>query len=441
MRAILLPYSLSFASLSLGCISCALPASAVTAVNPTGVNVRSQGPTSVFLTFQGTSGQTSTSAFWCARVVPGVSGGSVVPFNPCLPGSLLGSLPSQFNLARSSGSAGVNNLTDIMTIPETIARKAYQQGGGFFYIRKFSGAGGDQYAVVTCRLGLGGARSPLSVMNLELRFEGQDLTQPVTSFSSTKEIRPFSALVKYNGSGRLIGQWEIVQPGDPTPTAFDLLPAASLPLEQRSQQTAYRVLAPFDIYLPPTGSAVINGPDPQLLNTGVGGDYRILFRLSASPASDSFSQTGQQVVAAGGVSGFSFPFLRYYVGGPSPADGASGSAVNRQPAASSFFAQVPGASPLTASVSVARTVGEDGKDSRNLYTFSWTPYEGALRYLLLFKTAGGDRFRALLPAMETSYEREPFWLDNIDQAIEWQVVAYGPASRILAYSTVASIQP
>ena len=70
------------------------PSHAATGVSPIGVMVRNQGPTSVFLTFLGTAGQTSAESFWCTAVQPGIGGGSVVPFNPCLPGTLLGSLPS-----------------------------------------------------------------------------------------------------------------------------------------------------------------------------------------------------------------------------------------------------------------------------------------------------------------------------------------------------------
>lgn len=437
-------FSARFLRLAAAGLGCGLPlllaskSRAVTVVSPAGVNVRSQGPTSVFITYQGTAGQTSTQSFWCSRVVPGIGPGSIVNFNPCVPGTLLGSLPAQFNL---SGASGASNFTDIMTIPETISRKAYQQGGGFFYIRKFSGSGPDQYAVVTCRLGLGGARSPLSVVNLELKFDDQDQTEPVTFFESTSRIKPFSAIVKYNGTGRLVGSWQIVQPGDPEPTPFDLLPAGSLPFEKRSQQTAYRVLAPFDIYLPPTGSAVIKGPDPRLLDTGVIGDYRILFRLNASPAADSFSDTGSQVVAAGGVSGFSFPFLRYFIRSESSPirkiseGGASSSSEG------SYFSNVANVLSISASVSQAPIPRGDNAKPRILYSFSWTPQPGATRYVLLFRLANGEFYKALLRPSQTTYEGEPFWLENLDQPLEWQVVAYGDNGAIIAQSIVNSLEP
>ena len=412
------------------------PSHAATGVSPIGVMVRNQGPTSVFLTFLGTAGQTSAESFWCTAVQPGIGGGSVVPFNPCLPGTLLGSLPSSLNLSQPSGTSGITNFTDIMTIPSTIARKAYQQGGGFFYVRKFTGAGGSQYVVVTCRLGSGGARSPLAVMGLELFFDGQFQTEPVTYFSNTRDIKPFFAKIRYNGSGRLIGRWEIVQPGDPEPSSFDLLPAGSLPLELRAQQTSYRVLAPFDIFLPPSGSVVIPGPDPSLLNTSVLGDYRILLRLNASSGLDSSSATGAGITQAGGVSGFSFPFLRYNVGSNNkPVDLSSA-----KPKESLIMESSDSSGSIIATTILQEVKNSAGETSK-IYVFSWTPVPEVGLYELLFSFQNGKVYRVLLPSTQVSYDTQPVWLSSIKEPVTWQLKALDANGNMLKHSSPSLIMP
>ena len=405
-----------------------VPASALTGVNPTGVNVRMQGPTSVFVTFQGTNQQTTTDAFWCSRLVPGVSGGSVVGFNPCVPGTMLGNLPRQFDLSRNSGTNGQSNFTDIMTIPATVARKAYQSaksGGnsGFFYIRRFvGGAGGTQYGVVTCRLSSGGARSPLALMNVQLLFEDQDRTLPVTFFKSREEIKPFLAKINFNGSGRLIGRWEIVQPGDPEPTQFDLLPAASLPLEERSRQMRYRELSSFDIYLPPTGEATISGPSIDKLKELPEGDYRILLRIGASSAVDSLSATNTGLVSAGGVSGFSIPFLRYNV--------SSKVSTGQKPESSSVdTSNLTGLPEITKSFSTASVSG------KQVNTYSWSAVPKAHRYLISFFVGDKQIYNVIVPGTQNSYESNPSVLDSLaSDEYTWSVVAVDESGDKLAIS-------
>ena len=125
----------------------ALPALAVTAVNPFGVNVRSNGPTTVFLTFQNLdAGEAPVEAFWCGELQPAVAAANPtlqLPFavqtaDPCLPATVYGRLPLRLDRSRASVSGAFTNLTDIMSIPASVARRAYQdaQAGlnsAFFY--------------------------------------------------------------------------------------------------------------------------------------------------------------------------------------------------------------------------------------------------------------------------------------------------------------------
>ena len=61
-------------------------------------------------------------------------------------------------------------------IPESVVRRAVQEGiegknSDFFYVRHFTGGStGDKWVVVTCRLGAGGARTPLSLIDVKIVF-------------------------------------------------------------------------------------------------------------------------------------------------------------------------------------------------------------------------------------------------------------------------------
>ena len=135
-------------------------AGAVTGVNPSGVNVRSSGPTTIFLTFQDLdANEKSVESFWCGTV----TATGVTAFNPCVAGTIFGRLPARHDLSRQSTAGAFTNLTDVMTIPSSVTRRAYQDAAkgaasDFFYVRHFTGgAGGDRYVTVTCRMAGGGA--------------------------------------------------------------------------------------------------------------------------------------------------------------------------------------------------------------------------------------------------------------------------------------------
>lgn len=286
-------------------------------VHPRGVNVNTNGPTTVFLTFGGVVGYTPGNAVWCGEVMSAAPDIGLKP----VPGTIYGTLPGRLNLSTLSGSGG---FTDIMSIPPSVSRRAYQaaadgENATFFYVRHFiSTTGGpDEYVVVSCRLTAGGARSPFALTNVELAFNGKDNLPSVNEGGTPPSV---SALITYTGTGHLRGRWEIVRPGDEPPTERDLLTEATLPVEQRGQQRRYTQLARFSVFLPPTGTFTLPGPDPALLPTNVRGLYMILLRIEASTDVESISDlaaagAGQGSVAAGGVAGFSLPPLRYFVGG------------------------------------------------------------------------------------------------------------------------------
>jgi hypothetical protein len=300
---------------------CALTAGVTRAqnvqVNPTGVNVNPNAGTTVFLTF----GQVPVSlrpaeATWCGELIPAAPDLGL----KCDPATIFGSLPARYNLSRPSGNLG---FSDVMSIPPSVARRAYQSAidgadSRFFYVRRFANIGGgpDEYVNVTCRLASGGARTPFALTDAQLLFE-PDL--PVV-FVRPQALTPkIKANIQYNGTGRLKGRWEVVSPGDELPADFDLLPEGSLPFEQRGKQRRYTQLSRFNVFLPPVGRFTLDGPDPSRLPRNVEGAYLILLRVEASDDKEGDSDlsavgAGPGIAHSGGLAGFALPVLRYFVG-------------------------------------------------------------------------------------------------------------------------------
>ncbi|MCP5183111.1 MAG: SdpI family protein [Pseudomonadales bacterium] len=311
---------------------------ALTGVHPTGVNINRHGVSTVFLTFQGTVGETPGAAFWCMRL--NATAATVTRTNPCVQGSIIGTLPARLDLSRASGPSGAItlpeggtndgrvNTTDIMTIPASVARRALQaaRSGGasqFFYVREFfSSDGSRSFTSVTCRMAGTGARTPFALTNVDTWFVGHEAAG-ITFLSGGEAVPPSMARIRYTGTGRLRGRWEAVMPGEPQPTELDLLPAASLPVELRGMQKPYTVLSRFDVFLPPTGSFDLPGPPPDRLPTRLRGAYRLLLRIDATGDKEGDSNTLFGVAQSGGVAGFPMPVLRYYVGNPTGSNPAN----------------------------------------------------------------------------------------------------------------------
>jgi hypothetical protein len=284
--------------------------------HPTGVNVNATNVTSVFITFGNLGGKVPVEASWCGEVEPAMPAIG----ERCAASTLYGRLPIRYDRSQSSGA---NGLTDIMTIPASVARRAYQaavqgEDSRFYYVRRFVDprGGPDEYVVVTCRLTDGGARTPFSLADVRLAFASGD---PVLSAPVGETLPEFSSEVHYTGTGRLRGRWEIVQPGEMLPGDGDLLTEATLPAEQRRTQRRYPEIQRFDVFLPPGGPFTLEGPPPEKLPTDAPGMYLVLLRIEASADKEADSNLGSAgagsgIVAAGGVAGFTLPPLRYFVG-------------------------------------------------------------------------------------------------------------------------------
>ena len=299
----------------LGVMLIAGDAAAAVRVNPTGVNVNGQGATTVLLTFGGLEGYTAAEGVWCGELVPATPDIG----QRCDPRTLLGTLPARYDWLRPSGR---DALTDIMSIPPSVTRRAYQaavagRNAEFFYVRRFVRAGSpDQYVAVTCRLTGGGARTPLSLVDVQVAF---DVETPVLQVPTGERPPALSARLQYTGTGRLVGRWEIVLPGQELPAETDLLTESTLPLEARGTQRRYSAIERFNVFLPPGGRYTLRGPDPSRLPTAVDGWYLVLLRVEASDDKEADSDlgavgAGQGVVHAGAVAGFPMPVLQYVVG-------------------------------------------------------------------------------------------------------------------------------
>lgn len=385
------------------------------AVHPTGVNVNSQNPTTVFLTFgQIPAGYVPMEAIWCGELMPATPPSLG---QQCRPDTIYGSLPARFNRSTPSGNSG---FTDIMAIPSSVVRRAYQaalRGGdaGFFYVRRFESTTGgpDQYINVTCRMTGGGARVPFAFTNVELKTPKGE---PVLFVRSVEPFPEVVAEIKYNGTGRLKGRWEIVQPGEELPSDRDLLTEATLPAEERGTQRRYTQISRFNHFLLPTGKFTLPlGADVRLPNIA-SGQYMLLLRIEAVDDKESDSSlasvgVGAGVVHSGGVASFPMPSLRFFVVGNSP------TAVWESSASVLPFdnALIVAAQPIV---------------------FTWRELEGAAYYKLEIETdLGKAAFSAILQSPSTAY-RAPKWFaeESPGTTFQWRVIALDSRGDVVARS-------
>jgi hypothetical protein len=376
-------------------------------VNPTGVNVNMNGATTVFLTFGGLGNYRPVEATWCGELVSAAPDGGL----KCNPATVFGRLPIRFDQSRLSGIGG---FTDIMSIPPSVARRAYQaaqtgQNSSFFYVRRFvsSAGGADQYVVVTCRMAGGGARVPFSLVDVSIKF---DVETPILFLKPGEVAPPFSARILYNGTGRLKGRWEIVFPGEQAPAARDLLTEATLPIEERGSQRRYTELDRFNVFLPPTGEYLLPGPDVSRIPTTTEGAYLLLLRVEVSDDKEADSNLGSAgagsgVVHAGAVAGFPLPPLRYVVGAGS----------------SELSATVASTQLKTLTPVADATLGAGAP-----IDFSWTEMSRSAAFFMVdVESSAGDKvLSAILPRGPAAY-RAPSWLKEkiSDGKFRWRVVA------------------
>jgi hypothetical protein len=294
------------------CLS--LSAASQVTVSPDNLTAYSQGATSSYLTFSNVVDLRPAEATWCGDLIPaGPDIGS-----RCDPTSIFGVLPGRYDQSSLNGP----RYTDIMSITPTVARRAYTdavQGNDsrFFYVKHFvsTNGGPDQFVPVTIRLSGNGAGVPFSLTGVKLQWQQGEKVVPF--IRPDDKLPRITAEIRYTGTGRLKGRWELVRPGDELPEARDLLSEATLPVEERGRQRRYALLNRFDVNLPPGGTYSLPGPENWRIDKSIEGMYLLLFRVEAGDALNSTSGIGNRGITTGGVAGFSMPTLRYYIGNSS----------------------------------------------------------------------------------------------------------------------------
>ena len=391
-------------------------------VNPASVNVYSQGSTTVFLTYGNLGDYRPAQTAWCGDVQPAMPAIGLM----CAPGTIYGALPRRYDISRRSGN---NAYTDIVSVPASVARKAYQaaargEDSQFFYVRRFISDSGapDQFVVVTMRLSGAGAGAPFSLTDVQLDFgagkgpraNGQ---KPLVLFIEPGgKAPPFRAEIKYTGAGRLRGRWEMVRPDDPAPNPRDLLTEASLPVEERGTQRRYSQLSRFNVFLAPGGRYVLPGPDPERLPRDVAGQYLILLRVEASDDRENISDlsavgAGAGVAQGGAAAGFPLPALRYVVGGGDNTRNAS-TANSFEPHLPRDGVTIPASEPID---------------------FAWAASPQAAFYRLEIEDENGQPIlSAMLKSAVRNY-RAPSWFRNKVKTgnLRWRVVALDRAGQYI----------
>lgn len=382
------------------------------AVSPNNVTAYSQGATSVYLTFSNVVNVTPAESVWCGEII---SAAPNIGFK-CDPATIFGTLPGRYDQSRIIN----DRYTDIMSITPSVARRAYTDAvngnnAQFFYVRHFISTNGglDQYVPVTIRLSGNGAGVPFSLTAVKLQW--QDGQKVVPFIKPDEELPKINAEIRYTGTGRLKGRWEIVKPGEALPEARDLLSEAALPPEERGTQKRYTLLSRFNVNLPPGGRYLLPGPENWRIDKTIQGMYILLFRVEVSDAPNSTSNAGASTVATGGVAGFQMPTLRYYVGNSSNAD------VNQV-------------------TNIA--IGGDIEDEKSPIILTWKAIENTKIYRLEIEDEEGKKvFSAVVLPTSRAYQL-PSFIQNLTSSkqLKWKVSAIGEDGKELEVTKLIEIE-
>jgi hypothetical protein len=377
-------------------------------VSPNNVTAYSQGATSVYLTFSNVVNLTPAESVWCGEIIPAAPD---IGFR-CNPATIFGTLPARYDQSRLNN----NRYTDIMSITPTVARRAYTDAvngnnSQFFYVRRFiSTIGGpDEFVPVAIRLSGNGAGVPFSLTAVKLQW--QDGIKVVPFIKPDEELPKITAEIRYTGTGRLKGRWEIVKPGEALPEARDLLSEAALPPEERGTQKRYTLLSRFNVNLPPGGRYTLPGPENWRIDKTIEGMYLLLFRVEASDAPNSASGT----ISTGAVAGFQMPVLRYYVGNSSNAD-------------------------VTQITNIA--IGGDLEDEKPPIILTWKAVENTKLYRLEIEDEEGKKvFSAVALPTSRTYQLPSFIQAlTASKQLKWKILAIGEEGKLLEETKLIEIQ-
>ncbi|MCY7375910.1 MAG: hypothetical protein LH472_08040 [Pyrinomonadaceae bacterium] len=381
-------------------------------VSPDNIAAYSQGATSAYLTFGNVVDLRPAEATWCGEIVPAAPD---IGFR-CDTTTVFGVLPARYDQSRLNGS----RYTDIMSITPTVARRAYTEAvqgndSRFFYVKHFVGTNGnpDQFVPVTIRLSGNGAGVPFSLTAVKLNWQNGEKVVPF--IKPTEKLPKITAEIRYTGTGRLKGRWELVKPGEDLPERRDLLSEAALPVEERGTQKRYALLNRFSVNLPPGGKYVLPGPENWRIDKTVEGMYLLLFRVEASDAPNSASNTGADTIPTGAVAGFPMPTLRYYIGN------SSGTGIRQ--------------------ITKTNLTADEFDASQLPIILRWKDVEGAKLFRLEMRDEADRRvFSAIIPSPTRQYQLPSFVRElAAAKALKWQFVAVDAAGKTLAESEFVEV--
>jgi hypothetical protein len=398
------------------------------AVNPTGVNVNSQNSTSVPLAFGPIpANYRPAEAIWCGELIPSIGAIGL----QCRADTIFGSLPLRYNLSRRRNINGSDFLYDVMAIPPSVVRRAYQAAvrgdtSSFFYVRRFTSDAGnaDVFVNVTCRMTGGGARVPFALTNVEIKTPTD---KPVLFLENGAALPKIHAEIMYNGTGVLKGRWELVKPGEESPTDFDLLTEASIPVEDRGKQKRYTEITRFNVFLPPSGKYLL--PAPQKLPIIVGGQYLLILRIEVSEDKESENNlqilgVGNGITQNGATASFPMPPLKIFVGIMS----------DKLAWIKNGLITTLEDSPGAANKNPQNTQQNLQAGKQNIRVFSWRALDEAEIYLLeIFDENENKLLSAYLPAPRLTY-RLPAQLGEKfrNKQISWRVTALKKDGTLVA---------
>lgn len=390
-----------------------IPALAQVTVSPDNINAYSQGATSAYLTFSNVVDLRPAEAVWCGSLIPAAPD---IGFR-CDPGSIFGSLPARYDQSRLNGT----RYTDIMSITPTVARRAYTDAANgndsrFFYVRHFVGTNGnpDQFVAVTIRLTGNGVGVPFSLTSVKLQWQNGEKVVPF--IKPDEKLPTVSAEIRYTGTGRLEGRWEIVKPGEALPERSDLLSEAALPPEERGTQRRYTLLKRFSVNLPPGGRYTLPGPENWRIDKTIEGMYVLLFRVEASDASNSSSDAGSIRIPTGAVAGFPMPTLRYYVG--------NSSNVDRQ------------------QITNISSSDDDLSDRLPPITLRWEENKDARLYRIEIQDDGGKQIFAAIVLPPAKDYQLPSFIRNLtlSKSLKWRALAINGEGKIMDGSKLTDVK-
>jgi len=305
-------------------------------------------------------------------------------------------------------SGGVGLVGETLVIPQEVTNRAQARSlTRFFYCRDFSMPGGStQTTTVTCRPG-GSAFANFSIARIDVLFQNQRTETTVNV--NTPDLQVY-ADVRYNGTGVLKAQWEILEPGGLAASGF-------------------RILDRMEKFIPFGDRIIIQRPQVPPLPTNVPGEYRVRLRI-LDPATAVTLPTARYFVEAKEDIRASRPIRLV-----SPVEGTL------PPLGEIEFRWlgIPGAAQYRLEVAEAETLLQPGVDSRIAEgnpTQSGAPAVRQSQLIYDFTKTGPPALVAMVPPKSASYRTRTDQLQKLRPGTHyiWRVQALDDKGQVIGES-------